>query len=212
MTCKTQSHVHYADYTDSHWYSGSPTDGAGIWIRNPIIDGDPENTLDQAMELLDQARKETQAIEAALGTDPAGSHTRATTRLSKRLSPSGIRRGGCYWLRGPNPVAGTYSTVHEWYNKGAIYYQFGEDGPYTGVTSQAITFTKSYFTSLAPDIIVCTAATTGQRLLAIQPRPASISTSGFTVDVRGFNAAGSWSTPDFNWYVVWCAIGGFPSS
>lgn len=203
------AHLHYSDFTDSHWYSGSPTDGAGIWIRDPVIDG--VTTLDDAMELLDQARKEVQAIQNAVGTNPQGAVASLALRLDPRVSPEGHPRGLVRPLRGANSSSGTLANVDRWWDWGANYAQFGVSGTFISTNTASVTFNASYFTGIPPRIVIPKFVTTTDRIGAAQLDASSITETGFDAKVRAFNGSGSWTTPDFTFRIAWIAYGGFPA-
>lgn len=204
-----------SDYTDSDFWAGSPTDSAGVWIRNPQKDGEefPGGGLNEGMRLLDQARKEVQAIENVLGVDVAGSRANLETRLQARVSPSGLQRGMTYMLRSPNAVPGTFNRATNWYDRGSIFMQFNVDGPYTGVTSATITYPQAYFTAIPPlAVVACMVSRADQRLSQCQLQVTTIGITTFTVTFRGWRTDGSWGVIDTNRDVMWCAIGGFPAA
>jgi len=211
---RKQTHLHYADYQDSHWWTGSPTDGAGIWIRDPILDGDVSNGVDNAMELLDQARKEVQAVQNMFGTDPAGTRTTLKDRLAYRVSPSGIRRGGVVSLRGPNATVGSGSTVHDWYEGGSIYWQlFRFQAATAGLGLVTATYNRSYFTSLEPDLVIVQMDRAGNELLgSVQIQPSTITVNSFKFTARTFDSNRNWGAPGGRPFYTCLAVGGFPSA
>ncbi len=200
------------DYTDSEFWAGSSVDSPGIWVRDPVIDG--VTKLNEAMRLLDQARKEVQAIENVLGTDVAGSETDLTTRLNRRLSPCGLQRAWIHQLRGVNPTVGTYNNGENWYQGGTVYVQMGVYNISLVQAKHTITYQKAYFTALPPEVIVCCMQTSNQRVAVCQLDVTSLSSlTAFQVGVRGYSSSGSWGFADTLAHrIIWIAFGGFPSS
>lgn len=204
-------------YLDSPFWAGSPTDSGGIWIRNPVKDGEviTGGGLNEAMRVLDQARKEVQAIENVLGLGLKGSAASLAARLAQRVSPSGIGRGQCIMLRTHNTTPGTYNQITNWYVQGASYVQFGKEDVGTGQLSVTITYPKSYFSSNPPTGIICCFADRSagtQRVGQVQLDVTSIGLTTFRVLFRQFDGANAWTSTSTLISILWAAFGGFPSS
>lgn len=192
-----------------------PDFSADFWIREPVIDG--ETALNRAMALLDQCRDEIEAIETALGTDPAGNQTDLLTRLSKRVSKSGILRGAVHAYRGPNNDPTSLFSVTNWRQGGSTYVQFGIDGLFS-VASPSVTFGRSYFSALGPNIVIAQWVNrdlTINPLGDIQVHRDTIDETGFECDAFQFTDAGglgTWAAAgSANFYIGYIALGGFPS-
>ena len=197
-------------FANSPYYIGSTVGGPGIWIRDPVIDG--LTPITRAMDLLDQARKEVQAIQNILGTDVAGSATDLATRLSKRLSPAGIGRGRALPLRSANTVAGTFEPVAGWYTGKTLFYQFGKSAQTSGVSTVTITYTQAYFPGFEPKIVIAkyVANSAHPDVGAAQLDKTSITDTQFDVTVQGWRSDASWGQPDRSFNILWIAIGGIP--
>lgn len=188
------------DYQDSLFWAGSSIDTPGIWLRKPVIDG--VTKANEAMRLLDQARKEVQAIQNVIGTDIRGSKSDLAARLDVRLSPSGIPRGFVHRV-----------DTNDWFTGGISYVQFGVDTlASTGIGTQVVTFPRAYFTSLQPDVIVLHFSTVSQQVGAVQLDITSVTTTQFRYRIRARQGAGGWGNPDQLHDVLWAAFGGFPAS
>lgn len=189
---------------------------AQFWIRDPVIDG--QTSLTRAMELLGQCRDEIAAIEAALGTVPKGSSADVAARLSTRLSRSGILRGHVHAIRGPNADPTTLFSASGWRTGGNTYVQFGQSALVSAGLS-TITFTRAYFTSLPPAIVVAhygSTANTGHPLGDVQVARDQITITDFKVRTYHFfgsGGSGTWAVADTStsFRVTWVALGGFPS-
>lgn len=204
-------------YLDSAFWGGSPTDSGGIWIRSPVKDGEvvAGGGLNEAVRLLDQARKEVQAIENVLGLGLKGSLGSLAERLDRRVSPCGIGRAQCVMVRTPNATPGTPTKVTNWYDAGARFIQFGKEDVGTGQLAVTITYPKAYFSANPPTAIVAcmvdrSAGT--QRLSQVQLDTTSIGLTTFRVMFRQFDSGGSWTSTSTAVSVLWAALGGFPAS
>lgn len=187
-------------YTDTDFWNGH------LWLREPAIDG--QTALNECLRRTDDARKNVQAIETALGTVIRGSAANLVTRLSYRLSKSGIGRGQCYPLRPPNTVAGTLIGVKDWFERSPVNYQFGQVSVALGVGTTTVTYPSAY--AVAPNIIIAgfVADDTAKRCGQVQIVHDLITTTTFTVVAKAFWAGGTWREPDFAYKVLFVAIGG----
>ena len=185
-----------------------------LWIPNPIIDG--RTTLTEAMQELEQGRRELQQIETILGAMVAGS-TFSTLKalLDVKLSPSGIRRGQVFMARGPNPSPSAASSVAGWDNSGNVYVQFGEDGVFSGNNRETITFPNAYLTGAIPSYIIAQynpLSTASNGLGDVQVYHDTITPADFEFSARHYASGGSGSLaspPSQNYRVLWMAFGGF---
>jgi hypothetical protein len=192
-----------------------------IWMREPVIDGRPYpgGALNRAMALLSQARDEITAIETKLGTNVHGSAASLATRLAVHHSPSGIRRGNVYSLRGPNSVGGARATVEDWWLGGSTYMQVGQNAFHL-TTTGTITFPSAYFAGNPPQYVICKYMTqdsgigsTLGKVGSAQALYDSITVTQFQFVAKQIISGGTWQNAGSgdDYTINWIALGGAPA-
>lgn len=189
-----------------------------LWIREPVIDGRPivGGGLNRAMTLLAQARDEITAIETKLGTNVHGSAASLAARLAVHHSPSGLRRGNVYSLRGPNTVGGAKASVENWWIGGTTYIQAGVSSfNTTGI--QTAFFPGAYFAANPPQYVIAKFSEPGSVTNfpgSVQVLYDSITITQFQLYAKKMKAGGAWQdagTGGITYEVNWIALGGAPA-
>lgn len=186
-----------------------------LWVRDPVVDGRPLSggALNRAIALLAQCRDEVAAIETALGTNVHGSAASLAARLNVHHSPSGLRRGFVYALRGPNPVGAAKGNAENWWQGGNTYIQVGSNASTTTVTT--ITFPTAYFAGNPPSYVI--AKYHNQNLTgligSVQVLYDSITTTQFQTTAKQIKSDGTWQAAGSgeSYKINWIAFGGAPA-